>query len=311
MENMSLAVLIPTWKRAEKLNTCLEHLTKQELTPTRVYVVYREEDPESKAVIDQYLEKLPLTPVLVETPGVVHAENAGLKHVKEDIICFLDDDAYAPAHWTKIIHRKLSESDEIIGIGGPDIIIQDLASGYRRVVETVGQLSWYGRLVGNHHHEVKKDSYVDILKGVNMSFKRKYVPMLDEELQSSIREGNGSQWELDICMQMSKHGKFLFTPEIELNHDSNHSHFIADKVAVNNARNYTYVILKNFSFFKKLAFLLYIFVMGNTNAYGVMKCLIEFLRQRRLRVFRIYTLNLLGIFKGIRTYISVPVHRDQ
>lgn len=305
-----MAVLIPTWKRPEKLRTCLEHLTQQEHMPDSIYVVYREEDSESKLVIDSFIPKIPIKPVIVETPGVVHAENAGLKMVSEDIICFLDDDAYAPTHWTKVIHDKLSSQEEIIGIGGPDIIIQDLESGYRKVVENVGRLTWYGRLVGNHHHKVEKERVVDVLKGVNMSFKRKFVPMLDTELQSSIREGNGSQWELDICMQMSQYGKFLFSPEIELNHDSNHSHFIEDKVAINNARNYTYVILKNFSILKKLAFMFYILIMGNSNAYGLLKFMVELKRQRRLRVFRIYTLNLLGIFKGIRSYLSVLVHRD-
>ena len=140
-----------------------------------------------------------------------------------------------------------------------------------------------------------------------MSFLRKYVPQLDQELQSDIREGNGSQWELDICLQMRKKGKFLFTPEIELEHDSNHTHFIADKVAVNNARNYTYVILKNFNFLQKLIFISYVLLIGNANVYGLAKLFQELLGRRRLSAFKTYTLNLLGIFKGIKSYLVTSV----
>ena len=304
MTKKTMAVLIPTWKRPEKLRKCLQALTSSDMMPDAIYVVHRPEDTESATVIESFLNSLPITKVLVNEPGVIYAENAGLKQVKEDYICFLDDDAYVPTHWCRVIHEKLSSDANIIGVGGPDIIFQDLKNDYRRIVNKVGMISSYGRLTGNHHHEVKQDMIVDVLKGVNMSFRREFVPQLDQELQSSIREGNGSHWELDICLQMSKHGKFLFTPELELQHDSNHSHFIEDKVAVNNARNYTYVILKNFTFFKKIAFLFYVMSVGNTNAFGILKCVQELLSQRRLRPLKIYGLNLLGIYKGIRTYIT-------
>jgi len=302
MSKKTMAVLIPTWKRAEKLKRCLTHLTKQQRPPNKVVVVHRPDDSETIDVLKEFESRLPLQKVRVTKPGVIHAENSGLKSIDQDIICFLDDDAYCPPHWLKIIEQKLADKT-IIGVGGPDIIIQDLENNYRKKVQKVGQISWFGKLIGNHHHEVDQDHIVDILKGVNMSFKREYVPMLDQELQSDIREGNGSHWELDICLQMSKHGSFLFTPELELEHDSNHSHFIADKVAINNARNYTYVILKNFNFFKKLAFFSYIVLVGNSNAFGIGKFLKELLRVRRPRIIKLYFLNLLGIFKGIKAYL--------
>lgn len=303
MSKNTMAVLIPTWKRPEKFRKCLEHLEKQTRAADQLYLVSRIEDSETQEIIKEFQNKLPIIAIHVERAGVIHAENAGLKRVKEDILCFLDDDAYTPPNWLENIEELLIQNPDYIGVGGPDVIFQDLHKNYRRVVDKVGNVSWYGKMIGNHHHEVIAQLDVDVLKGVNMSFWRKHVPMLDEELQSDIREGNGSHWELDICLAMSKHGKFLFSPKLELLHDSNHSHFIPNKVAINNARNYTYVILKHFGLFQRIAFLIYLLAIGNTNAFGILKCFVELVKKRRPSVLRIYALNLLGILKGIRTFL--------
>ena len=60
----------------------------------------------------------------------------------------------------------------------------ELAEGSRAVV---GKLAWFGRLTGNHHLGVGGGREVDVLKGVNMSFRREAIADLrfDQRMRGS------------------------------------------------------------------------------------------------------------------------------
>ena len=296
---MQISVLIPTWKRKERLEKCLTHLCDQEQTPNKVYIVTRDCDHESINVVQDFSKKLPIEHILVHRPGVIHAENEGIKRVKEDIVCFLDDDAYVPKDWLKNIKNHFEKDKHIIGVGGPDVIIRQLKDNYRKAVKTVGKLTWYGNPIGNHHHQVDRIHEVDILKGVNMSFKREFISLLDPNLQSDITEGNGSFWELDLCLSMKNKGKLIFDPALEVLHDSDHGHFIEDKVIYNNSRNYTYVMMKHLNIHQKLIFLSYIVIVGNTNTWGFLKFVQQILKGNK-KSLKQYCLSLKGFIRGMR-----------
>ena len=295
---MTLAVLIPTWKRPQMLHRCLEHLGALNDFPNMVYIVTRQDDQESIDVIKRFESKLPISHVIVKEEGVIHAENAGLKEIKEDIVCFLDDDAYVPKDWISRIKRHF-ENEEITGVGGPDLIIRQIKDNYRRNVNTVGKLTWYGNPIGNHHHKVSKIHEVDILKGVNMSFRKKSIAYLDTNLQSAITDGNGSFWELDLCMSLRGKGKLIFDPSLEVEHDSDHSHFIEDKVIYNNSRNYVYVMMKNYSFIQKTFFITYITLIGNSNTWGLLKLLQQVFKGHQAPI-KHYIISIKGFLKGLR-----------
>ena len=293
----TLSVLIPTWKRPSMLDKCLLHLTKQEVLPNQVVIVTRDDDTQSIDIVNKYKNDLNLTHVLVNRPGVIHAENAGLKEVSCEIVSFLDDDAYVPTHWTNGILSHF-EDQKVIGVGGPDLIIRQIKDNYRKDVEKVGKLTWYGNPIGNHHHRASKVLEVDILKGVNMSFRKSLLMPLDTNLQSDITEGNGSFWELDLCMQLRGKGTLIFDPSLEVEHDSDHAHFIPDKVIYNNSRNYTYVLIKNSTPLKRLFFLLYVTLLGNTNSWGFLK-FVQQLCKGNINAFKHYLLSLKGFMKGL------------
>ncbi|MEE3078861.1 MAG: glycosyltransferase [Bdellovibrionota bacterium] len=293
---ITLSVLIPTWKRPQMLKKCLSHLNNQEVSPDQVVIVTRDNDEESINIVNDFKEYLPIEHVFVNKPGVIYAENAGLKVINTDITSFLDDDAYVPKYWVKLIKEHFNNS-EIIGVGGPDLIIRQVNDGYRKDVDTVGRITWYGNPIGNHHHRVSTIHEVEILKGVNMSFRSQLLPYLDTNLQSDITEGNGSFWELDICMQLKGKGKMIFDPSLEVEHDSDHSHFIPDKVIYNNSRNYTYVMLKNLNFIKKLIFITYVLLLGNTNSWGFLKFMQQLFKGNRDAV-KHFKLSLKGFLKG-------------
>ena len=141
---------------------------------------------------------------------------------------------------------------------------------------------------------------VDILKGVNMAFRRSIFPLLDQNLQSGHSEGNGSHWEIDVCMTVTKQGySLLFDPSLDVRHHSNHSHFIHEKNMVNNARNLTYVILKHFSILRKFKFLFYTWFIGNSQIIGLVKYFQLLYEQGPFRASIDYYLSVKGHIKGL------------
>jgi|GEM_PF-2640770 len=304
----TFTVLIPTWKRELKLTTCLEHLLVQKICPDQVLVVVRPEDSGSQAIIHSFQEKMPyLKKVFVHDIGVVAAENAGLKVIDTTHVCFLDDDGYAPIDWMEKIKIFFENYPNALALGGGDLIKLEPESYHDFPQNIVGKLTFYGKVIGNHHRKIIGGMRkVDVLKGVNMTFKRSSFDFLDERLTGKEGHlGNGSQWELDLCMRVkSISDEIYFDPSLMVVHDSNHSHHNFIESAKNNTHNLTYVILKNSSLVNKISFLIYAIFVGNTQLPGVTKFLFD-LRKFNDVFFnsRLYYQKWLGFIFGIKTYV--------
>lgn len=302
---MKVCVLIPTWKRLLKLKVALRSLSNQAILPDRVIVVSRDIDEETSKWIKQNRGGFPFTfdHLLIDRPGVIAAENRGLVEINEDIVAFLDDDAEAPPDWIKVIKETLSNSD-IEGVGGPDYIVHEIVSGYPEFKDTVGKVTFFGKVIGNHHQLTQGVHEVDVLKGVNMAFKRRDLPLLDENLASEHHLGNGSQWELDLCFNALKRGKLLFISDLRVNHYSNHSHFDMLGNQKNNAHNIVYVMLKHLPWYRKYIFLLYIFFVGNHQNVGLLKFLAMIPRHGLMRSWQLFISSCVGAFFGLKTYLG-------
>jgi len=66
------------------------------------------------------------------------------------------------------IEAHFLADDRVSGVGGRDAI-QRSEPWFHGDREIVGQLQWYGSLIGDHHRGVGAAREVDVLKGVNMS----------------------------------------------------------------------------------------------------------------------------------------------
>jgi glycosyltransferase involved in cell wall biosynthesis len=311
---MSVAVLVPTWKRPDKLELCLQSLLKQSRAPNKIIVVYREVDAEGKKVVDRYTQSLSdfskFIALKVDIPGVIAAENAGLKEIDEDIVAFLDDDAEAPRDWVSKLVGHFESNPKIVGVGGPDFITGDKDPHYPYKREVVGKFTYYGKVIGNHHQNVLSSQNVDVLKGVNMAFLTKGLPLLDNELASEHNVGNGSQWELDICLAMRKKGILFFDHTMVVRHNSNHDHFIELLNQRNNAHNLTYVILKHGSFLSNMAFVFYSSFIGNTQNIGFLKFL-QLLKNEGLgRAIKLYYFSIWGFLLGLKTFTLKALNRQ-
>src|SRR4051812_45769818 len=173
-EALSVAALIPTFRRPEELARCLAALAAQQRPPDRVIIVARAEDEPTQRVAAAGHDGLTVERVLVAAPGQVAALNAGLEGLREDVVAITDDDCVPPPDWLARIERAFAADPGLGGLGGPDRLWHggERVTGERRVV---GRLLWYGRFVGLHHLATGPAREVDILKGANMSFRRRAV----------------------------------------------------------------------------------------------------------------------------------------
>ncbi|MBE7567493.1 glycosyltransferase [Acidithiobacillus thiooxidans] len=213
-----LSVLVPSYRRPDDLRRCLEALCCQYLAPVQVIVVARDVDKSSHLVAQAFAERLPLEIVKVNEPGVVHALNTGLLSVKAEIVAITDDDAAPHSDWLARIAAHFEADSRIGGVGGRDWVHTPdgtVVDGQRRMV---GRVQWFGRIVGNHHLGVGPAREVDILKGVNMSFRRTAMEGL--RFDTCLR-GMGAQVhnEMGFSLAVKRRGwKLMYDPEVAVDH---------------------------------------------------------------------------------------------
>ncbi len=291
-----ITVLIPTYRRTADLTRCLEALEKQERLPDEVLVVVRDTDPETSVLLEKVNpDSLALRKVTVTVPGLVSALNAGLDAAGGDIIAITDDDAAPRPDWLACIEAHFQADPAVGGVGGRDWVHHRgrVEYGARSVV---GKVQWFGRVVGNHHLGAGGPREVDILKGVNMSFRRTAIQGIRLERYLDDRPGKtGSQpaaidWSFSLAV---KHAgwRLLYDPAVAVDHypaprfDEHGEHprrqFSATAYS-NEVHNQTLVLLKYLPPLRRVAFAFWALFVGSRDAFGLAQWLRFLPREGRL-----------------------------
>lgn len=316
---MKVSVLVPTYHRPKDLKRCLDALSRQSVAPDEIIVVARENDTETWQVLDAWLGKLPLRTVKVDIPGQVSALNAGLKHANTDIIAITDDDAAPRPEWVSRIKKHFSDDPRVGGVGGRDWVHQygKIENGSRTLV---GKVSWYGRVIGNHHLGVGEARSVDVLKGANMSYRRSAIEGIwfNEQLK-----GSGAQVHNDLCFSLEvrrKGWRLIYDPQVEIDHypaerfDEDRRDQINLSAISNAAHNETIALLGYFQPLQRTLYLLWAFTIGT----GVTPGMLQAIRLRLQGKKESYPL-LKAVQKGRRTgrrewrnrHHKSPSHEEQ
>jgi glycosyltransferase involved in cell wall biosynthesis len=215
---MKVSVLLPTYSRPQELRRCLEALASQTARPHEVVLVVRDKDEATRDFLASYdpgplsLRVLPVT-----EPGLVAALNVGLAGFDGEIVAMTDDDAVPRPDWVERIRSHFENDPALGGLGGRDWMYNDgiLVTGSAR---RVGRVSWFGRPVGNHHLGVGPPREVEILKGVNMSFRRTAI----EDVRFDRRlKGRGTEMhnEWSVCTGVRRRGwKLVYDPLLAVDH---------------------------------------------------------------------------------------------
>ena len=164
-------------------------------------------------LLDTYRGPVRLRHATVHRPGVLAANIAGIAEVTGDIVSFIDDDAAARPDWLRRVEAHFCADPTVGAVGGRDV--QHAAAGVPEERATVvGRITWYGRIVGNHHKISEGKRHVHHLKGVNMSFRREMIESFDERIL-----GNAHYYEMDLCLGVLDRGfRILYDSSLLVDH---------------------------------------------------------------------------------------------
>jgi GT2 family glycosyltransferase len=212
---MLVSVVIPTYGRPESLARCLDALERQRLAPHETLAVVRGDDEASAAVVRVRGGRTRL--VTVERPGVVAAMNAGIDVSSGDVVALTDDDSAPHGDWLERLVAAYESDPRLGAVGGRDWIYKQ-GRLWEGSAHTVGTISWFGRITGNHHLGVGPAREVDVLKGVNLSVKGGLLRevRIDERLRGV---GTEHHWELGLCLAVRRRGfRVMYDPSIAVDH---------------------------------------------------------------------------------------------
>ena len=304
---MKITVIVPTYRRPQDLERCLEALKKQNRQADEVLIVIRDTDTETWEFFATFdAQPLNLQTLAVTEPGVIAAMNLGLDTAQGEIIAFTDDDSAPHADWLSRIESYYVSDDKIGGVGGRDFLYNNnqLQQGSRKVV---GRVQWFGRVIGNHHLGVGEAREVDVLKGVNMSFRRQAIgnKRFDRRLL-----GSGAQvhFEIEFCLALKKAGwKLIYDPLIQVDHYSgqrfdNDKRDQFDSVALSNlVHNETLILLENLPGIRRFIFLIWAFWVGTRRGRGLVQGL-RFLPSEGILSIKKLIASLKGRLKALKTW---------
>lgn len=275
----TITVIIPTYQRPHDLTRCLEALKRQTRLADEVLVVVRDSDINTWTLLKDFkLDSLALHTVTVRVPGVVAAMNTGLDVAQGEIIAFTDDDAAPHPDWLARIETHFLSDERIGGVGGRDWVYlgTELLDGSS---EVVGQLEWFGRVIGNHHIGVGKARKVDVLKGVNMSYRRDAI--IGRHFDERMR-GAGAQvhFEMSFCLALRRAGwKLIYDPMVAVDHypgqrfDEDKRDQLNSLALINSVHNETLVLLEHLSGVQRIVFLMWALLVGTRDALGFLQWL--------------------------------------
>jgi glycosyltransferase involved in cell wall biosynthesis len=273
---MIISVLVPTYRRPNDLRRCLNALEKQTRKPDEIVIVFRLEDSETRHYLDRLSSGLCLRKVDICEPGVVAAYNLGLENARGDIIAITDDDAAPHPTWLERIESHFARDPEIGAVGGRDFLYRENRLVNERK-SRVGAVQWFGRAIGNQHAGFGTAREVEILKGVNMSYRREAITGLrfDRRLR-----GSGAQVHVEMGFSLSvrrRGWRIIYDPAVAVDHFLGVRHDI-DKRHVFNAvamsdavHNETLVLLDYLPPVRRFIFLAWSLLIGHRAAPGLVQ----------------------------------------
>ncbi|SEA82838.1 Glycosyltransferase, GT2 family [Paraburkholderia sartisoli] len=278
---VKVSVIVPTWRRTADLARCVAALCAQTRRVDELVVVARAEDHASLQWLEQFQNTphdTPLRVALVREPGVVAAYNRGIEASTGDIVGFTDDDAAPHADWVERIVAAFARDPLLGGFGGRDIVHErnGILTGEK---QAVGVVSWYGRAVGNHHIGVGEPRDVQILKAVNMAFRRQAIGAV--RFDPRLR-GSGAQvhCEMAFCLDVMRRGwKLIYDPTLLVEHypaqrsDEDQRYTFNDTAFYNASFNLRLIMCEHLPPLGRGMFVVYASLIGNRADPGLARAL--------------------------------------
>ncbi|MBA4072259.1 MAG: glycosyl transferase family A [Gemmatimonas sp.] len=304
-----VSVLVPSYGRPESLARCLAALGAQTRAPDEVVAGVRVGDDATVAVAEAARAAgLPVRIARTAATGVVASMQAALDAATGDIIALTDDDARPFPAWIAGLLAHFQSAPDVGGVGG-----RDWQPWERGNARRVGVVQWFGRVIGNHHLGAGPARDVDVLKGVNCSFR---APLLRTVGFDGRLRGTGAQlyWELGVCLPMRRAGwRLIYDPSVAVDHDvaprldADHLHrgVFAEPPLVDAVHNETVALLEGRHGAARASFLAWAFLVGTGEAPGPVQCARRLLQGDSLAIRR-WRATVAGRLAGASTVRRSP-----
>lgn len=306
---MTFTVLIPSYRRPDSLLRCLDSLLLGSRVPDEIVVVLRDLDEDSQRALVGWRATHPLPPgtnlrqTLADRPGQIVAMNCGLQVATGDVVCFTDDDCVPRPDWLERLSAHYDQ-DSVGGVGGRDLVHEEGTVLHGKVTQ-VGRLTWYGRLIGNHHLDYEGPALrVDHLKGANMSFRRELLKPFDERMSG----GSSCLNDTDASLHVIGQGyRLIYDPLAIVDHYPAQRFDTSTRVKTDpglvysDSHNWVYCMFKHLGPVHRWVFFAYAVLVGGGSRLGLLKWLWRLPREPR-EATRSLIAATRGKFAGLRTY---------
>jgi glycosyltransferase involved in cell wall biosynthesis len=117
-DTLRLSLVIPVYNEADTIGLCLDHIVAQTHPIDEVVVVDNNSSDGTKAVVERYLERLPLRIVDEKTQGVRSARTTGFEEASGDVVGRIDADTRLDPQWTRRLRAFFEENADVSGVMG-------------------------------------------------------------------------------------------------------------------------------------------------------------------------------------------------
>jgi glycosyltransferase involved in cell wall biosynthesis len=199
-----LVSVIVVVKNAEKTITqCLDSLFAQEQPAEQYEVIVV--DGGSKDRTLSSVEKYPVKLIKDDGGSISHGRNLGVQASRGEFVAFTDSDCVVPSDWLSSLFKELQSRDNIIALGGPNLVI-DSDLPLSRVIGYM-QETFLGSGGSPQSYAINEPRYVYSLANCNVMYKKR---IFDEE---TFDNGLNIGEDCDLNYRLRKRGyAFLYLP---------------------------------------------------------------------------------------------------
>lgn len=298
--NISISIVIPTYKRKENLLKLLKSLVDNEVNPTQIVVVEQVEN--YRKIYKKFAKKheIPLTYCFLSKPRTAEAMNKGAKFTRSEYVLFLDDDVIVHKGLLEAHLQNFKDSKVAATVG------RSLTRGQviQRDRTDTGRITSLGGFTDGFSSQIRQE--VDTVIGCNTCWRRNiYLALggMDEQFT-----GNALRLESDLSLRAKNEGyKIIFEPEALVDHR---------RAETGGARKTEGRLQWYFDFFSnevyfflkhRSVWLLPVFLL--TRIDWTARCMFGFGREVSIRSMTIPFAGIMDGFCKYRVYLNTYEHR--